>query len=205
VKAFRSVDAANIRFLSTDECTRLMNACPSDFRLLVQGALLTGCRYGELTRMVCADFCADGGTLLVRESKSGKPRHVPLTDEGVGFFSHLVAGCRADAIMFQRNDRNPWGKSHQKRPLDAAATHAVVPDVSFHILRHTYGSHLAMKGVPMAVIAAALGHSDTRMTEKHYAHLSPSYIADTIRAHLPSFGIISETNLHVMRNNVSTT
>jgi integrase len=45
-----------------------------------------------------------------------------------------------------------------------------------------------MKGVPMGVIAAQLGHSDTRMTEKHYAHLSPSYIADTIRASLPALG-----------------
>ena len=39
-----------------------------------------------------------------------------------------------------------------------------------------------MSGVPMGVIAAQLGHADTRMTERHYAHLSPSYVADTIRA-----------------------
>jgi integrase len=43
--------------------------------------------------------------------------------------------------------------------------------VNFHILRHTHGSHLAMNGVPLGVIAAQLGHADTRMTEKHYAHL----------------------------------
>ena len=36
-----------------------------------------------------------------------------------------------------------------------------------------------MRGVPMGVIAEQLGHADTRMTEKHYAHLAPSYIADT--------------------------
>jgi hypothetical protein len=40
----------------------------------------------------------------------------------------------------------------------------------------------------MGVIAAQLGHADTRMTEKHYAHLSPSYVADTVRAALPSLG-----------------
>lgn len=54
---------------------------------------------------------------------------------------------------------------------------------------------LAMKGVPMGVIAAQLGHADTRMTEKHYAHLAPSYVADTIRAALPSLGIAEETNV----------
>ncbi len=47
----------------------------------------------------------------------------------------------------------------------------------------------------MGVIAAQLGHSDTRMTEKHYAHLAPSYIADTVRAALPGFGILGETNV----------
>jgi hypothetical protein len=37
----------------------------------------------------------------------------------------------------------------------------------------------------MAVIARQLGHSDTRMTERHYAHLAPNYVADTIRASFP--------------------
>ena len=47
----------------------------------------------------------------------------------------------------------------------------------------------------MGVIAAQLGHSDTRMTERHYAHLAPSYVADTVRAALPGMGIVEETNL----------
>jgi hypothetical protein len=37
----------------------------------------------------------------------------------------------------------------------------------------------------MAVIARQLGHADTRMTERHYAHLAPNYVADTIRANFP--------------------
>lgn len=48
-----------------------------------------------------------------------------------------------------------------------------------------HGSTLAMHGVPMGVIAEQLGHADTRMTEKHYAHLSGGYVADTIRANSP--------------------
>jgi hypothetical protein len=40
-----------------------------------------------------------------------------------------------------------------------------------------------MRGVPMGVIAEQLGHAGQRMTEKHYAHLAPSYVADTIRGH----------------------
>ena len=53
------------------------------------------------------------------------------------------------------------------------------------MLRHTHGSLLAMRAVPMAVIARQLGHADTRMTEKHYAHLAPNYVADTIREGFP--------------------
>lgn len=41
----------------------------------------------------------------------------------------------------------------------------------------------------MPVIARQLGHADTRMTKRHYAHLSPDYVADTIRAHFPKLGI----------------
>jgi len=84
----------------------------------------------------------------------------------------------------------PWGRSHQQRRLAAACAVAkITPAVSFHVLRHTYGSLLAMRGVPLAVISEALGHADTRITSRHYAHLLPSYVADTIRANLPRFEI----------------
>ena len=46
-----------------------------------------------------------------------------------------------------------------------------------------------MNGVPMGVIAAQLGDANNRMTEKHYVHLAPSYVADTIRTHFPTLGI----------------
>lgn len=71
----------------------------------------------------------------------------------------------------------------------------IAPAASFHILRHTYASHLAMNGVPMAVIAAILGHGDTRMTEKHYAHLSPDHVALTLRANAPKLGIVEASNI----------
>jgi integrase len=61
--------------------------------------------------------------------------------------------------------------------------------MTFHDLRHTYASLLAKAGVPLQVIARALGHADIRMTERHYAHLSPDHIAEQVRAHLPAFGI----------------
>src|SRR5882762_1994141 len=43
-----------------------------------------------------------------------------------------------------------------------------------HVLRHTFGAHLAQKGVDMAVIRDLLGHHSVTLTEKYYAHLAPS-------------------------------
>lgn len=199
VKPFREADAPIVHFLSADECRRIVNACNGAFRNLVTGALVTGCRYGELTRMRAADFNAEAGTITVRESKSGRPRHVVLTDEGRALFAQLTAGRAGREPVFVRDDGRAWGPSHQQRPLAVASARAKVePAGTFHILRHTYASALAMRGVPMGVIAAQLGHADTRMTERHYAHLSPSYVADTVRAALPALGIVDRSNIAVL-------
>lgn len=189
VKPFRGVDVPKVRYLSEDECRRLLNACDADLRALVRGALQTGCRFGELARMRANDFNPDGGTVTVREAKGGKARHVPLTEAGIQAFELLTADLKGDDLIFTRSDGEPWGKDYYQRPLREACGRASIdPPASFHVLRHTYGSALALRGVPLQVIAYALGHSDTRMTERHYAHLQPSYAAETIRAHLPSYG-----------------
>lgn len=195
VKPFRKVDEAKVRYLNNEESRRLINACDPDFRQLVKAALLTGCRYGELTALLCSDLNIESGTIYIRESKSGKPRSVPLNDEGIEFLTSITAGKNETDRIFTRADGMPWGSSHQRRRLNDAAIRVGISDVSFHILRHTYGSALAMQGVPMAVIAAALGHSDTRMTEKHYAALAPNYVADTIRTHLPKLGVTGDQNV----------
>jgi integrase len=196
VRAFREADAARLRYLSDDESRRLTNACSPDFRALVTAALLTGCRYGELTVMVVDDFNTDAGTLRVRSSKSGKPRHVVLTQEGRDFVVELAAGKPGSARLFLRSNGKSWGKSDQHRPLGTACTAAKVdPPVNFHGLRHTYASRLAMRNVPLAVIATQLGHSDTRMVEKHYGHLSPGYVADTVRAAFGTLGIVEASNV----------
>jgi integrase len=189
LKPYRGVENAKIRYITEADCKRLINACAPDFRPLVQAALYTGCRYGELTAMRVADYNTDSKSVFIAESKSGKPRHIALNDEGASFFANATLGKQGDDRLFTRADGGTWQKSHQSRRMVDASAHAKIkPHVGFHILRHTYASQLAMKGVPLQVIATQLGHSDTRTCEKHYAHLSPSYVADTIRAHLPDLG-----------------
>lgn len=208
VKAFREADKGKIRYLLDAEITRLVNVCPPDFRELVTAALLTGCRYGELSVMKMGDFDPQAGTVHIARSKSGKARHVALTQEGRDFFAQVTAGQAGADLIFSRNGlvrqatrntpaemkRSPWGKSHQCRFMqDACANAKIMPAASFHELRHTYASRLAMRGVPMGVIAAQLGHSDTRMTERHYAHLGPTYVADTVRQAFGELGIVPVT------------
>jgi integrase len=185
VKPFKAVEMARVHYLTEDECVRLVNGCEPAFRNLVRGA---------------ADFNPDAGVLTVRESKAGKPRHVVLTDEGRKLFKTLVTGKAGADTIFLRGDGGSWGKSHQFRPMAEACKRAKIkPAVSFHVLRHTHGSTLAMRGVPMAVIAEQLGHADTRMTEKHYAHLSGGYVAETIRAKFPKLGIGLDTSVVPLR------
>jgi integrase len=108
--------------------------------------------------------------------------------------------AEASDPIFTRRDGGMWGKSHQLRPMLEACKRAKInPAISFHVLRHTHGSTLAMRGVPMGVIAEQLGHADTRMTAKHYAHLAPSYVADTIRANFPTLGIAGDPTVVPMK------
>jgi integrase len=200
VHPFKAVETARIRYLLEPECARLANACEPPYRSLVTGGLLTGCRYSELARMQAGDFNADAGVVTVRASKANKPRHVTLTEEGQAHFSALTSGKAPNDPVFVRADGDLWGASHQRRPmLEACKRARITPAISFHILRHTYGATLAMRGVPMAVIAEQLGHADTRMTEKHYAHLAPSYVATTIRTHFPALGLVQPTAVVPMR------
>jgi integrase len=216
VEPFESVGAARARYLTVAEAKRLINASDREFRPLVQAALATGARYGELTRLRVEDFNPDAGTVAIRQSKSGKPRHVVLTEEGAALFGQLCAGRSGDELLIRNTgrvarklerererlkkqgrspqeaavaDAGEWHKSEQARPTREASDRAkITPRVNFHALRHTYASLSVMNGVPLLVVAKNLGHSDTRMVETHYGHLAQSYVADAIRKGAPKFG-----------------
>jgi integrase len=189
LKPFRDVEVARVRYLSVVEAKRLINAADTEFRPLVVGALQTGARYSELTRLEVSDFNPDAGSIAIRKSKTGRARHVILTDEGVQFFRQHCAGRAGHELMFMHADGSRWRASEQGRPMAAACARAKLKHVTLHTLRHTWASLAAMAGVPMPVIAANVGHSGTRTTEKHYAHLSPSHMRDAIRAGAPKFGL----------------
>jgi len=199
VKAYRETTSARVRFLSPADQVRLVNASTLEFQELVRGALLTGARYGELARLRVEDFNGQAGTVFIAESKSGKPRHVVLTDEGKALFEGMTAGRKVGEVVFIQPDKKrrkresmgiSWGANDARRLMAQACKDAKLEPLTFHELRHSYASMLVNAGCPLAYVAAQLGHSDTRMVEKHYGHLAPSAMADAIRAALPALGLV---------------
>jgi integrase len=189
-RPYAGVNAPRVRYLQLEEVQRLVDATDRNFRPLVLAALYTGARYGELIALCVRDFDAAADTLTIQRSKSGKCRHIVLNDDGSAFFAAATAGRPSDAPMFTRPDGKTWAEGSQQWRLRNACQRAgIQPAASFHVLRHTYASHLAMNGAPLPVIAAYLGHSNTAVTEKHYAHLSRSHLAEVIRRCMPNFGI----------------
>jgi len=210
LRPFEDVDAARVRWHSKDECRRLINAAQGAFRNLVRAALLSGCRYGALATMKVGDFTVysvrqrngtvvrQGSIHIVVYKGRGRPKHidVALNDEGTEFFERLTAGRAPEALMLLKDDGGPWGKSHQDRLIEEASRNAgIEPPTNFNALRHTWASQAVMDGVPLMVVAKNMGHSDSRMVEKHYGHLAPSYIAEQIRQFGPRFGALPEDDI----------
>jgi integrase len=177
---------------------RLLNACDPGFRPLVRAALETGCRYGELCRLVVSDFNGDAGTLAIRQTKSGKPRHVTLTEEAADFFREVCVGRADSATIFTRADGEPWANSNQIQRMVDACKRARLAPIGFHGLRHTWASLAVMNGAPLIVVARHLGHRDTQMVERHYGHLAASYVTDAIRAAAPRFGAVKLGNVRAI-------
>jgi integrase len=191
VKRFENADGVNIRYLSDEEARRLVNAVAPSFRAMVQAALLTGARYAELGKLEARDFDRQSRTVRLRRTKAGDHRDVYLGDEGFLLFDAATAGKAPNQPLFPRPDGGKWGASQQARPLAAACKAAGIEKTGFHDLRRTFGARLALQGVPMVVIAKALGHKDERITQRHYAHLAETYVAKTIRTASAGLGVVS--------------
>ncbi len=200
LKKFKGADTARTDWLTTDQCTRLINAADPDFRPIVHAAMLTGARWGELRALKCRDYDPTSGTVSIAENKSSKPRRVYLTDDGKGAFEAWTAGRAENDAIFRDRFGNSWGSHDQHRPMAAACKAAgITPAIGIHTLRHSYASSLVQAKVSLAIVAEALGHADTRMVSKHYGHLAPSHVADAIRANLPALGIEIENKVTRLR------
>jgi len=200
VKKYKGVESARLRFLSIQEQRRLVNVCPDGFKQLVQAALYTGCRYGELCRLKIHDFNPTAGSLFIGQSKSGETRQIALDEEATAWFKEQVAGRNGwESILLKPNAKGKsrkhqedplgWGPHDQKKLMVDACEKAKIEALGFHELRHTYASTLMEAGIAIKIIATQLGHLDTTMVEKYYGHLGPNVVAEAIRKQAPRLKI----------------
>ncbi len=192
VNKFKGVGTARVRFLTVQEQRRLVNVCKEGFKELVQAALFTGCRYGELCRLKVRDYDPASKTVFIEKSKSGKARYIDLDGEGDAWFSDQAAGRGgSESLLIKPNARGKarkhqedpygWGPHDQKKLMAEACLKAKIEELSFHELRHTYASGLLNEGVSMMHVADQLGHVGVTMVEKYYGHISRGAKARSIR------------------------
>jgi integrase len=122
---------------------------------------------------------------------------------GKVFFEGITAGRATNELIFQHEGfdgrdwkgakvTRGWKRSEQQRPMEAACKAAGLTVMGFHQLRHSYASALVAAGMPLAMVAKLTGHADTRMLERHYAHLAPSDLSRALEAMAPNLDLCSE-------------
>lgn len=187
LKPYPGVEAPSIRFLSLNQAAALQQCADADFRPLVTAALFTGGRYGSLRNLRVRDLNLTDRVAEFRVTKSGKRQRVSLTNSACQFFEEQIEGRGNEEFVFLKASGTPWRASDQTRRMLAACERADIDSFSFHELRDTFASHLAMRGVPILTLSKLLGHADTRITEKYYAHLDAEHLQAAVDSHLPDF------------------
>jgi len=185
------------RVLGQAEIERLLDACPSRGRILVETALFSGLRISELLGLTWADIDFAAGLIQVRAQLSrphrGEParrvapktaasvREVPLVPQ---LSDHLARHRRATPFaaptdwVFVTSRGTPFGERNvARRVLRKAADDAGLNDngrmpLRFHDLRHTFASHLIVDlGLDVAQVSRILGHASITITLDVYTHL----------------------------------
>ena len=165
------------RFLSDSERLRLLTVCESspcaELLPIVQLALATGARKGELIGIQWTSVDLDRRVIRFLDTKNGESRTVPL------------AAVAITVIKNWKINRLPVGAMFNvpKTTIDiawrSARSEAGLEDVRFHDLRHSAASYLAMSGASLMDIAAILGHKTLAMV-KRYSHLSEQHTTAAI-------------------------
>jgi len=197
------------RCLSRAEIVRLLRATKSSnspiLRPAVFLALKTGLRKSELFGLKWSDVDFEAGQLLIRKSKTGKPRCVVLSRSAQWLLKTMLARVvnPLNAVwVFEtiKQDGSVGPATDVKTGWKTALLAAGIHNFHFHDLRHTFASHHVMNGMNIYALAAMLGHANPTMTLKTYAHLSPEFIAQQ-RAVMNRRPFAAARNGHLMDTN----
>lgn len=163
---------ARLRYLSREECDRLVESCLAlHLRAIVTVALHTGMRSGEIRSLQWNDLDFGSGFIIIRDSKNGEPRHVPMDSTVVDLFRNYPRTPGSEFVFTNAAGGRIGWLQHGFR---AALLRAGITDLHFHDLRHTFASQWMMAGGELYALKDILGHKTIAMTQR-YAHLSPTY------------------------------
>ena len=173
-------------FLDFVETSRPVEAADPDWYVMILTGLRAGLPQGELIGLRWEDVDLVARRLVVRQAivrgmvgtpKSGKKREVPLSPElRDALKSHRH---RRGAYVFCSVDGSPFTKGATKWPLWRSCRRAGIRRIGWHCLRHSFASHLVMRGVPLKAVQELMGHATIDMTMR-YAHLSPDVKRDAV-------------------------
>jgi len=172
VKLYRE-SIGSTRFLSQEEAQRLIDACSGCFKWIVVTAVHTGMRKNELLTLKWSDIDLNSGYLTLRETKNGEVRNIPMDNTIRQLFKTIPR--RSDFVFTQENGQPyRWiGRAWRN------ALKEVQFRCRFHDLRHTFASHLAMKGVDLRTIMELMGHKSLKMVLR-YSHLSSDHLKQAV-------------------------
>lgn len=175
VRPLRCQAPAEIVFLDRAERDRLLKSpkCP----VSVWIAVLAGLRRGEIGRLDWRDVDWAGRWIVVRKSKTGRPRHVPVCTDLMAKLEAVGRGKRQGSVCGW--DLPKMYKSDKDIEMAVEAAPDLVAKLRWNVFRHTFASMLAQTGrVSIDQICAMMGNTP-EVCRRHYAHLVPGAAAKT--------------------------
>ena len=154
-----------VRYLKDEEEERLFKVLPEYLKKIVIVALNTGLRKSNILNLSWEQINFDFKFIEVLENKGNKHILLPMNDCLVNLFQQTPSEDRIGYVF-----KNPeTGEPYQdiKRAWNSALKTAEIENFRFHDLRHTVGTRLAAKGVPVNVIKEILAHSDVKTTMRY--------------------------------------
>jgi integrase len=159
-----TVRAGNTRFLSLEEEARLCQAIGQPYDTWIRLAILTGLRW--------ADIELERGLITLPHTKSGTVQYVHLMEEAKAILRSLIPGNTSVWVFPSENpDTHVDHHNFYARVYQPALAESKLEGVTWHTLRHTFASRLAMNGQAPSTIAALLRHSGTDLAAG--MHISP--------------------------------
>jgi integrase len=161
-RLFLKENNQRLRYLSQDEIKRLLAECPIPLRWIVECAIHTGMRKGEILTLKWSQI--RDGQIYLQKTKTNEPRQIPINDDLAALFKEIQ-------VHQQFKSECVFPLERVNKGFKAALSRAGIQDFRFHDLRHTFASHLLMRGGALKDVQEILGHKTMTMTLR-YAHLS---------------------------------